>query len=264
MVSIGGIGVSIFKNDLLRDKIALVTGASRGIGRAISIELARAGAHVVLVSRNLELLKETEKVISSNKGWAISFAADVANLSDMHKVFVSIEKDFGHLDILVNSAGISPHYTAFHKAPLEDWNRIIDVNIIGTLNSCKLAFPLLIKCSSSSIINISSIGGVIGLPKVAVYTATKGAITTFTKAIAIEWAPYNIRVNAICPGFIETDMTSGLSSKSELRDQLISRIPIGRFGKPEEVAKAAVFLASDGASYITGHCLIIDGGWTAG
>ncbi len=256
--------MSIFKNDILKGKIALVTGASRGIGRAISVELSKAGAHVILVSRTLSLLRETEEAISSSGGWAKALSADVASINDVSKVFNFIEREFGYLNILVNSAGISPHYTSFHKAPLEDWKEIINTNIFGTFNCCKLAFPLLSKCSSSSIINISSIGGVIGLPRVAIYTASKGAIVTFTKAISIEWAPYNIRVNAICPGFIETDMTKGLSSKSELKEQVISRIPMGRFGKPEEVAKAAVFLASDGASYITGHCLIIDGGWTAG
>ncbi len=256
--------MSIFRNDILKEKIALVTGASRGIGKAISVELSRAGAYVILVSRNLSLLRKTEENISSNNGWAKSFSADVANINDVNEIFNFIEKEFGHLDILVNSAGISPHYTSFHKAPLNDWEEIININVFGTLNCCRLAFPLLSRCSSSSIINVSSIGGIIGLPKVAIYTATKGAITTFTKAIAIEWASYNIRVNAICPGFIETDMTKGLSSKSGLKEQMISRIPMGRFGRSEEVAKAAVFLASDGASYMTGHCLIIDGGWTAG
>ena len=140
---------------------------------------------------------------------------------------------------------------------------MLAVNLRGVLSSCYLAFPLLRKAEGASVVNVSSIGGLIGLPRVAVYTATKGALTTFTKTLAVEWAPYGIRVNALCPGFIETDMTSGISGNEKLKGELLARIPLARFGKPEEVAYATLFMVSPGASYMTGHCLVVDGGWTA-
>jgi len=128
---------------------------------------------------------------------------------------------------------------------------------------CKAAFELLKRGEDPSTINISSIVGIVGMAKIAVYTATKGAMTTFTKSLAVEWAPFGIRVNAICPGFITTDMTAGVQSIEGIRKQLISRIPMSRFGSPDEVANAVLFLASPMASYITGHCLVVDGGWLA-
>ncbi len=247
----------------LDNKVALVTGASRGIGRAISQVLAEAGAQVIMVSRKEDLLKEIEREIASKGGKAFSKAADVASEEDMGFVFKWVEEEFGELHLLVNNAGISPHYRLFHQTDEKDWDEMLAVNLRGVFHNCYLAFPLLKAAGDSSIVNVSSIGGIIGLPKVAVYTATKGALTTFTKALATEWAPFGIRVNALCPGFIETDMTSGIAGNQRLKEETLYRIPMKRFGRPEEVAYATLFMASPAASYMTGHCMVIDGGWTA-
>ena len=247
----------------LEDRIALVTGASRGIGRAIAKALAQAGARVILVSRNEALLAQLQREIQEEGGEASYHAANVGSREEMERVYKEVEERYNRLHILVNNAGVSPHYRSFHKTSEGDWEKMLAVNLKGVFYSCYLAFPMLKAAGEAAVLNVSSIGGLIGLPRVAVYTATKGAITTFTKSLAVEWAPYSIRVNALCPGFIETDMTAGVSSKEELRNQLLARIPLGRFGQPEEVARAALFMVSPASSYVTGHCMVIDGGWTA-
>lgn len=247
----------------IEGKVALVTGASRGIGRAISRVLARAGARVVLVSRKEPLLARLKEEIEGRGGEAFYRVANVADQEAMEEVYRWVDGEFGCLHVLVNNAGVSPHYLPFHETAQRDWDKMLAVNLRGVLSSCYLAFPLLRKAEGASVVNVSSIGGLIGLPRVAVYTATKGALTTFTKTLAVEWAPYGIRVNALCPGFIETDMTSGISGNEKLKGELLARIPLARFGKPEEVAYATLFMVSPGASYMTGHCLVVDGGWTA-
>ncbi len=189
--------------------------------------------------------------------------ASVADQEAMEGVFRWVEEEFSVLHILVNNAGVSPHYLPFHETAQKDWDKMLAVNLRGVFSCCYLAFPLLKAANDASVVNVSSIGGLIGLPRVAVYTATKGALTTFTKTLAAEWAPYGIRVNALCPGFIETDMTSGISSNEKLKGELLARIPLARFGKPQEVAHATLFMVSPAASYMTGHCLVVDGGWTA-
>ena len=247
----------------LEGKVALVTGASRGIGRAVSITLASAGAKVILVSRDEQLLASLKGEIEGQGGEAHYRVASVADQGSMAELFAWVRDEFGQLDALVNNAGISPHYKLFHKTDLKDWDRILDVNLKGVFHCCYQAFPLLEAAEESAVVNVSSIGGLIGLPRVAVYTATKGAITTFTKTLAAEWVDFGIRVNAVCPGFVGTDMTSGIAQNQGLRDGVLSRIPMKRFGRPEEVANAVLFLASAASSYVTGHCLIVDGGWTA-
>jgi len=247
----------------LDQKVALVTGASRGIGRAISKALASAGAQVIMVSRKEHLLKELKQEIELDGGRGFCLPANVASEDELTEVFRRVEKEFGELHVLVNNAGVSPHYLPFHQTAQKDWDKMLTVNLRGVFSCCHLAFSLLKAAGNASVVNLSSIGGIIGLPKVAVYTATKGALTTFTKTLAAEWAPYGIRVNAICPGFIETDMTSGISGNERLREEVLYRIPMGRFGRPMEVAYATLFMVSPAASYMTGHCMVVDGGWTA-
>ena len=254
---------SVFREDLLKDRIAVVTGASRGIGKAIAIELAKVGAIVILVGRDIDSLDNVKKEISIWGRRCEVIKTDVSSIKQVEEMFEFIEGRFGKLHILVNAAGVSPHYTSFHKSPTEDWYKILNTNLIGIFHCCKYAFPLLCKSEDPAIVSVSSIGGVVGLPKVAVYSASKGAIVTFTKSLSIEWAPFNIRVNAVCPGFVETDMTRGLLSKQDLKGYIISKIPLKRIAKPSEIANAVLFLVSPASSYITGQCLIVDGGWTA-
>ncbi|RMG59274.1 MAG: SDR family oxidoreductase [Deltaproteobacteria bacterium] len=242
---------------------ALVTGASRGIGRAVALLLAGAGAEVILVSRDEEALRSLADGINSSGGKAHIAPGDVGNPESVESVFEKVGSITDTLDILVNNAGISPHYKSFEKSPEEDWDRMYAVNLRGVFLTTKKAFPYLAK-RGGSVINVSSIGGIIGLPRIAVYSATKGALTTFTKSLAWEWARHGIRVNAVCPGFVETEMTAGIREHDVLREQCLSRIPLGRFAKPEEIARVVLFLASPASSYVTGHLLIADGGWTAG
>jgi len=216
--------------DLFRldGKVAMVTGASRGIGRAISRVLAHVGAKVVMVSRKEDLLAELREEIEDQGGEAFYRVANVADQAAMERVFQWVGEELGALHVLVNNAGVSPHYLPFHETAQRDWDKMLAVNLRGVFSCCHLAFPLLREAGDASVVNVSSIGGLIGLPRVAVYTATKGALTTFTKSLAAEWAPYGIRVNALCPGFIETDMTAGISSNERLKGELLARIPLAR------------------------------------
>ena len=244
-------------------KVAVVTGASRGIGRAIAEAFAEAGAEVVLFSRNVALLEQVRNGIQERGGKAHIYEGDVSNKEYVDGLVKFVEERWGKLDVLVNNAGVSPHFKSFVKTEEADWDQMLKVNVKGMLYCCKGFFPLLEKGEHPSVINISSIVGIVGMARIAVYTATKGAMSVFTKSLAVEWAPHGIRVNAICPGFITTDMTAGVQSIEEIKKQILARIPMGRFGSPDEVAKVALFLASPMASYITGHCLVVDGGWLA-
>ncbi len=253
----------MFEQFRLDGRKALVTGASRGIGKAIVETLSDAGAEVFIVSRSAEQLEKIAAHLNARGGKVHPIPADLNERDSADKIFSRVGEMTDALDILVNNAGVSPHYKSFEKSPEEDWDFMLSVNLRSLMAVTKRAFPYLAK-RGGSVVNVSSIGGLIGLPKIAVYTATKGAISTFTKTLAVEWARFGIRVNAICPGFIETDMTAGISSHEKLKEQFLSRIPLRRFGKPEEVASAVLFLCTPASSYVTGHLLVADGGWTAG
>jgi 3-oxoacyl-[acyl-carrier protein] reductase len=243
---------------LLKNKIAIVSGASRGIGRAIAQRLAREGVNVAFnYLQNKSGAEDLEKELL-NIG--IKAKASQVDIKDFDVVAAWVKKTkefFGGLDILINNAGIT-NDKALMFMEKEDWEDVIDTNLGGVFNLTHAAIIGFMKQKSGNIVNITSVSGIIGLERQTNYSASKAGIIGFTKSLAREVAKYNIRVNAVAPGFIETDMVSNL--KEPYKNELLKRIPLGRFGNAEEVAAAVEFLISDSAEFITGQTIIIDGG----
>ncbi len=252
-------------NDLfaLNEKIALVTGGGKGIGQSIAKALAHHGAHVIVCGRNINALEKTVADIKASGGKASFASLDVVNEKQVLDVREQVLKEHGGIDILVNNAGIDPHYAIMEKTSYEDWSKIVDVNLNGVFLCARHLGELMIRRGGGSMINISSIAGHIGLKRQVPYCATKGGVEQLTKSLAFDWAEHNIRVNAIAFGFIDTDLISAMVTHPHIAPRLLARIPMGRFGKVDEVCGAAVFLASAASSYVTGHSLLVDGGWTA-
>ncbi|MGD0335842.1 MAG: 3-oxoacyl-[acyl-carrier-protein] reductase [Candidatus Omnitrophota bacterium] len=242
----------------LKNKIAIVSGASRGIGRQIALELARQGLNIAFSYLNNK--EEADKLLAEITRLGIKTKASRVDISDFDAVTAWVEetkKTFGGLDIVINNAGIiNDKALAFMEK--NDWQKVIDTNLGGVFNLTRAVITGMIKQNSGIIVNISSISGITGVARQTNYAASKAGIIGFTRSLAREVAKYGIRVNAVAPGFIETDMVSGL--KEPLKDGLMKHIPLRRFGRPEEVAKAVKFLISDAANYITGQTLVIDGG----
>jgi NAD(P)-dependent dehydrogenase (short-subunit alcohol dehydrogenase family) len=247
----------------LERKVAIVTGSSRGIGRAIAEGLARAGAAVTVNGRSPEATQATAAAIAAFGGISLAAPADVSKSAEVERLIETTVATFGRLDILVNSAGISPYFKPAETMTEPEWDEVLAVNLKGVFLCCQAAGRVMIQQKSGRIINISSIAGQVALPRLLAYCAAKGAVNQLTRVLAVEWAPYQILVNAISPGYIETDLTKGLRDNPKRRDALLRQVPLGRLGKPEEIAGAAVYLASDAASYVTGHMLGVDGGWLA-
>jgi 3-oxoacyl-(acyl-carrier-protein) reductase len=242
----------------LRGRKALVTGASKGIGREIALALASEGADVAINYRFNEL--EAEEVASWLEGRGINtwiYPADVSDINRVREMKRCLEKYFGGIDILVNNAGINVD-KLFVKMDENMWNKVISVNLTGVFNCTNSFIDSIMESTHGRIINITSIVGQMGNIGQVNYAASKAGIIGMTKALAKEMARNNITVNAIAPGFIETDMVKGIPDK--VKEKILTQVPLGRFGKPEEVARAVVYLASDEASYITGHVLNINGG----
>jgi 3-oxoacyl-[acyl-carrier protein] reductase len=241
----------------LSNQIAVVTGAGRGIGRAIALKFAQAGADVVCVSRTVE---NSEKVANEvralgRKTWAC--AVDVADAAAVAAASERILTEAGRVDILVNNAGITRD-GLFMRMSEEDWDAVLDTNLKGAFSFTKAFSRAFLKQRSGRIINITSISGLVGNPGQANYAASKAGLIGFTKSVAREMASRGITCNALAPGFIETDMTAVLSP--EMRAELLKKIPLNRLGQPEDIAEAALYLASPGARYVTGQVLTVDGG----
>ena len=242
---------------LLADKIAVVTGAGRGIGRAVALAYAKMGADVVCVSRTEEnsakVAEEVEAI--GRRAWAV--AVDVSDTAAVDAAAKGILESTGRVDILVNNAGVTRDNLLMRMSE-EEWDTVIDTNLKGAFNFTKALTRPFIKQRSGRIINIASVIGLIGNPGQSNYAASKAALIGFTKSIAKELATRGITVNAIAPGFIETDMTAALSEK--MREGILGNVPLERFGSPDDIAHAAVFLAMEPSGYITGQVLTVDGG----
>ncbi len=247
----------------LEGKIAIVTGASRGIGEAIAKGFARAGADLVLVSRNLSALEKVSKEIEGLGRKALPVSADIGNPEEIQKAIEATLKVFPRIDVLLNNAGISPVLKKAEEMTLKQWEEVIRVNLTGTFLFCQAAGKVMIQQRGGKIINLVSVGAVVGFPRQIAYCATKGGILQLTRVLAIEWTRYNIQVNAIGPGYLETELTKGMRESKIISENLLQRTPMGRFGKPEEVVGAAIYLASDASSYVTGQTIFVDGGWLA-
>ncbi len=242
----------------LSGKTALITGSTRGIGKAIAQYLAKAGARVIITGRDQGRAEEVAKEIAQTYGVeTLGVAMDMSEKDSITSAYERIESLFGGVDILVNNAGITKD-KLFLRMSLEDWEEVLRVNLTGTFLITSLAVKGMLKKRWGRIVNISSVVGFTGNIGQVNYSSTKSALIGFTKSLAKELASRNITVNAVAPGFIETDMTSVLSD--ELKQAYLKNIPLGRFGKPEDVAGAVLFLCSDYASYITGEVLHVNGG----
>ncbi|WFR58411.1 3-oxoacyl-[acyl-carrier-protein] reductase [Anaerocolumna sp. AGMB13025] len=243
---------------MLENKVAIVTGASRGIGRAIALTLARYGAKVVVnYCGSKEKAEEVVELIKKDGGSGAAYQADISDFLAVQQMFADVVKEFGRVDILVNNAGITRDNLIL-KMTEEEFDTVIDTNLKGVFNCLKQASRLMLKQKSGRIINISSISGVIGNAGQVNYSAAKAGVIGMTKSLAKELGSRGITVNAIAPGYINTDMTAVL--KDDLKEKVTELIPLKRLGEVEDIAETAAFLASDKASYITGQTIQVDGG----
>ena len=241
----------------LTNKVAIITGASQGIGKGMAKTFSKAGAHVACVSRNKDNLKSVTDSLIKNGGEASFYSCDVSSLDAFQNTIKEIAENHGSVDILVNNAGVCKDKLIMRMSE-DDWNKVININLNGAFNGIKAVSQIMIKQRAGRIINISSIVGLIGNPGQANYAASKAGLIGLSKSAAKELAPRGITVNAIAPGYIATDMTDQITDQA--KENLITKIPLGRIGSPSDIAASALFLASDEAGYITGQTLTVDGG----
>jgi len=252
----------IFPDFNLSGKIAIVTGAGRGMGYHMAMALAKYGADVVACSRTVAELEKVAGAIESLGRRALIQQMDVCRVPEIHRMVEETVKSFGRIDILVNNAGINRPQWAVDVTE-ENWDLVLNTNLKGLFFCAQAAGKVMIGQKKGKIINISSDAGTVGLPRRAAYCSSKGAITQLTKVLAIEWAQHNINVNAVAPAFVETPFTAPMFKEPGFRDWVLSNTPLGRVGKTWDITGAVVYLASEASNYVTGHTLLIDGGWTA-
>ena len=247
----------------LLGKTALITGGGSGIGRATAEAFAREGARVAIFGRRSEKLHETAARIRGLGGEALPIAGSVAKDGDVRRAAAATLEAFGKIDILVNNAGVGRIGTPLHQTTDEDWNLIMGTNLEGTYRMTRAVIPHLLDNKGGVIVNVSSTAGMVGLPGATIYCISKAGMIHFTKALALEYAKQGIRVNCVCPAAVETDFIAPLIEDSGKREWLCSIHPMGRIGKPEEVAKAILYLVSEDTTWVTGSVLVLDGGMTS-
>jgi NAD(P)-dependent dehydrogenase (short-subunit alcohol dehydrogenase family) len=245
----------------LQGKVAIVTGSTKGIGRAIAIGYAEEGATVIVCGRSEDLAKNLTQELTRKGKKAVAMKLDVTSHDSINQVVNQVMKQFGRIDILVNNAGISPIWKRAEDTTKEAWEQIIATNLTGAFLCAQAVGEVMIKQKSGKIINMTSVGGEVALLRLVAYCASKAGIISLTQVLAAEWAQHNILVNAIGPSYVETEFTAGLRGNERIYDELKNKNLLKRFAQPEEVVGAAIFLASDESNYITGQTLFVDGGW---
>jgi len=250
-------------SNALTGRTAIVTGASRGIGRAIATLLAEEGAAVVVVSRSPEDLASVVDDITAHGGRAIAVAADVTQDDAAQRIVDATLAEFGGLDVLVNNAGGNSFMSPLQTMRFSGWQKTMVLNLDSTVRLIQAALPALIAGGHGSIVNVSSVTALRGSPLMSHYGAAKAAMISLTQSLALEVATQGVRVNALVPGWVETDLTGFLRTDEALEETVIGRVPMGRWGRPEELAQAALFLAGDASSFVTGQSLVVDGGLSA-
>jgi len=247
----------------LAGRVAVVTGASRGLGRAIALALAEAGADVALAARAKRDLEDTGALVQRAGRRALVAPTDVASYAEVEALMGREVRELGRLDIVVNNAGVAKVAPLAEMTP-DDWRFMVDANLTGVFNGCRAAAPHLIAQKSGKVINVASVLGQVGLPGYTIYAATKGGVIAFTRALGVEWARHGIQVNAIAPGWFATDMTDPAFSDPKINERLTRDIPMRRIGRPEEIGPLAVYLASQASAFMTGQTIFLDGGHSAG
>jgi len=240
-----------------------VTGASRGLGRAIALGFATAGADVALTSRTADAVRAVADEAGALGARTLVLPASVSDAAAVSAAVAEIVGAWGGLDVLVNCAGVSPTFKRAELVEDEEWRHVLDVNVTGSFLCAREAAKVMLDAESGAIVNVSSIHGQVGMERMSAYSASKGAVDALTRTLALEWAGRGVRVNTLSPGYFETDMTEALRGHKKWRGHLLSRIPLGRFGVPEELVSAALFLSSDASGFMTGANVVVDGGWTA-
>ncbi len=248
----------------LKKRVAIVTGGNRGIGKSIAVALSGAGAKVAVAARNTDLLSQTVKEIHEKGGDGFYIQCDLSNDEDINRIIEETLDQYGKIDILVNNSGISPFVKKSEEVTKEMWEKVIQVNLLAPFLLCREAGKVMMKNNWGRIINVASAGGMIALPRQIAYCATKGALIQMTKVLAVEWAEkFNITVNAIAPGYFKTDLTSAMRASETIYDNLLQRNPSKRFGEVDEIAGAALYLASETSGFTNGSVLVVDGGMLA-